>query len=71
MSGSSDPVFEDVETYCSLKRSRPVVLSLCVVAQSKTNLVTGVAFSCDCEVGCLKSAVCFVGKRITTGRKRK
>ncbi len=37
-----EAVFEDVETYCSLKRSMPVVLSLRVAALSKNSLVTGV-----------------------------
>jgi hypothetical protein len=34
-------------------------------------VVTGVAVSCDCEVGCGKGVFCHLGKRITTGRKRK
>jgi hypothetical protein len=66
----SFPVFEDIETYCSLKRSRSVVLSL-RVAGSKSKIVTGFAVSCDCETGCLKGVFCLLGKRITTGRKRK
>lgn len=71
MSGSFDPVFEDVETYCSLKRSGPVVLSLRVKSIPKGSVVTGFAVSCNCEVGCLKGALCLLGKRITSGRKRK
>ena len=78
----SDHVFEDVETLCSLKRSRLVVLSLRVesapkgrsfrvVAGSKGRLVAGVAVSCDCEFGCPKGTRCLLGKRIITGRKRK
>ena len=71
MNSSSEPVFEDVETYCSRKRSRPVVLSLNVVSESRGNLVTGFVINCDCEAGCLKGVVCFLGKRITSGRRRK
>jgi hypothetical protein len=71
LSVSADPVFEDVETFCSLKRSRPVLLSLHVAGLSKGSLVSGVAVSCDCEVGCGKGVFCLLGKRITTGRKRK
>jgi hypothetical protein len=67
----SDPVFEDVETYCSLKRSRCVVLSLRVELAPKGSVITGFAVSCGCEVGCLKGVQCLLGKRITTGRKRK
>jgi hypothetical protein len=67
----SDPVFEDVETYCSLKRSRPVMLSLRVKSAPKGSVITGFAVSCDCEVGCLKGVFCLLGKRITTGRKLK
>lgn len=74
MSGCSDPVFEDIETWCSLKRSKQVVLSLRVVpglAQGRwLGCITGVAVSCDCEVGCLKGVLCLLGKRITR-RKRK
>ena len=72
---SDEPVFEDVENWCSFKRSRPVVLSLRVVpgsAQGRSlGRITGFAVSCDCEVGCLKGILCLLGKRITTGRKRK
>jgi hypothetical protein len=71
LSGSADPVFEDVETWCSLKRSRPVVLSLSVESAPKGSVITGFAVSCDCEFGCLKGVHCLLGKRITTGRKRK
>ena len=67
----SDPVFEDVQTYCSLKRSRPVGLTLRVESAPKGSLITGFGVSCDCEVGCLKGVICLLGKRITTGRKRK
>ena len=66
----SDPVFEDIEIFCSLKRSRPVMLSLRFDAASKGNLVTGFAVSCDCEVSCLKGVLCLLGKRLS-GRKRK
>ena len=48
----SDPFFEDVETWCSLKRSRPVVLSLRVESSPKGRVITGFAVSCDCEFGC-------------------
>ncbi len=72
---SDEPVFEDVENWCSLKRSRLVVLSLRVVPGSAQGRylgwITGFAVSCDCEVGCLKGILCLLGKRITTGRKRK
>jgi hypothetical protein len=71
LSCSFDPVFEDVETYCSLKRSRPVVLSLRVESAPKGRVITGFAESCDCEVGCLKGVFCLLDKRITTGRIRK
>jgi hypothetical protein len=70
LSRFADPVFEDIEIYCSLKRSRPVVLSLRLDAASKGRLVTGFVVSCDCEVGCLKGVQCLLGKRITE-RKRK
>ena len=66
----SDPVFEDVEIFCRLKRSRPVVLSLRIAGASKGKLASGFAVSCDCEVGCLKGVHCLLGKRIT-GRKRR
>ena len=66
----SDPVFEDIEIFCSKKRSRSVVLFLRLDGVSKGRLVTGFAVSCDCEVGCLKGVQCLLGKRIT-GRKRK
>ena len=67
----TEPVFDDVEIFCSLKRSRPVVLSLRGTGSSKGRVVTGVAVSCDCEAGCGKGVFCHLGKRITTGRKRK
>jgi hypothetical protein len=67
----SDSVFEDVETWCSLKRTRPVVLSLRVESSPKGRVITGFAVSCDCEAGCGKGVHCLLGKRITTGRKRK
>ena len=69
----SESVFEDVELFCSLVRSRPVVFSLRVTGSPKVSiqgLVRGVAVSCDCEVGCLKGVQCLLGKRIT-GRKRR
>ena len=66
----SDPVFEDIETWCSLKR-RPVVLSLRVESAPKGKAISGFALFCDCEIGCLKGVFCLLGKRITTGRKRK
>jgi hypothetical protein len=78
----SDPVFEFVETWCSLKRSQRVVLTLRVDLDSKDrafrvftgskgNLVAGVAVSCDSELDCPKGQHCLLGKRIMTGRKRK
>lgn len=66
----SDPVFENLEIFCSKKRSRPVVLSLRLDGASKVRLVRGFAVSCDCEVGCLKGVQCLLGKRIA-GRKRR
>ena len=66
----SEPVFEDLEIFCSLNRSRPVMLSLRLDGASKGRLVTGFAVSCNCEVGCLKGAQCLLGKRIA-GRKRR
>jgi hypothetical protein len=82
LSGCSEPVFEDVETWCSLKRSQRVVLSLRVdqeskdrafrvITGSKGTLVSGVAVSCDSELNCPKGQHCLLGKRIMTGRKRK
>jgi hypothetical protein len=70
LSGGSEPIFEDIEIFCSKKRSRPVMLSLRLDDASKGRLVTGLAVSCDCEVGCPKGVQCLLGKRIT-GRKRK
>jgi hypothetical protein len=67
----SDPVFEAVETWCSLKRSRQVVLSLRVESSPKNRVITGFAVSCDCEFGCDKGFHCLLGKRIMTRRKRK
>ena len=66
----SDPIFEDVDIFCSLKRSRPVALSLLLKSVTKGRLVSGFAVFCDCEVGCLKGAQCLLGKQIS-GRKRK
>ena len=66
----SDPVFEDVEIFCRLKRSRPVVLSLRLDGASKVRLVSGFAVSCDCEVGCLKGVQCLLGKRIIERKRR-
>jgi hypothetical protein len=66
----SEPSFQDIEIFCSLKCSRPVVLSLRLDGASKVRLVRGFAVSCDCEVGCLKGVQCLLGKRIT-GRKRR
>jgi hypothetical protein len=71
LSISADPVFEDIETWCSLKRSRPVVLSLRVESSPKGRVITGFAVSCDCESSCGKGVHCLLGKRIMTGRKRK
>jgi len=68
LSNSSEHDFEDIEIFCSLKRSRSVVLYLRIYAASKGRLVTGFAVSCDCEVGCLKGVHCLLGKRIT-GKK--
>jgi len=70
LSGCSEPVFEDIEIFCSLKRSRSVLLSLRLDGASKVRLVRGFAVSCDCEVGCLKGLQCLLGKRIG-GRKRR
>jgi hypothetical protein len=67
----SDPAFEDVETYCSIKRSKPVVLFLRAESASKGSVISGFAVSCYCEVGCLKGVQCLLGKRITTRRKQK
>ena len=67
----SDPIFEDVEIFCSLKHNRPVALSLRFDSAAKGRLVSGFAVSCDGEVGCLKGVQCLLGKRITAGRKRK
>ena len=63
----SDPVFEDVETYCSLKRSRPVVLSLRVESVAKGKLVSGFAVSCDCELAASKVYIASLGNELQRG----
>ena len=66
----SDPVFEDLEIFCSLVRSRPVMLSLRLDASFKGRSVSGFAVSCDCAVGCLKGVQCLLGKRIARRNRR-
>lgn len=62
---------EDVETFCSKKRSQVLIL-LRTSQEPKGGMITGVPESCNCEVGCGKGVLCLLNARqITTGRKRK
>ena len=70
MSNSSEHDFEYIEVFCSLIRSKSVVLSLRLVVLLKGGVATGGGVSCDCHLVWLKGIQCLLVKRIT-GRKRK
>jgi hypothetical protein len=71
LSEIEEPYVEDVETFCSKKRSQ--VLILLRTSQVPTgNTITGFPMSCNCEVACSKGALCLLkAKQITTGGKRR
>ena len=68
----SEPYFEEVETFCSKKRSRQVLILLRTSQEPKGGMISGVPESCNFEVGCSKGVLCLLkAKQITTGRKRR
>ena len=68
MSGSSDPVFEDVEAFCSVSHAQ-AILSLRVVAFVRGDFVSSSPTSCSSEVGCSRGTGCLLlAIRICTSR---
>ena len=67
---SSEPVFEDVETFCPVTRAQ-VVLSLRVANWVAGDLVSGAPVSCNCEVGCSCGVGCLLRSiRVCTYRRK-
>lgn len=70
MSGSCEPVFEDVESFCWVSR-RVVELSLRCSVKAKGDVVSGVPDSCSLEHVCSGGAKCLLrAERVTTSRRK-
>ncbi len=66
MSGSCDPVFVDVETFCCVRRCQ-VELSLRTSGKTVGRVVSGVPVSCSLSRGCDMDARCLLkAERITS-----
>ena len=68
----AEPYFEDVESFCCLKRGQVLISLRTRWGVPVGNMITGVPVSCNSEVGCSKGVMCLLKvKQITTGRKRR
>jgi hypothetical protein len=59
---------EQVETFCSVKRSQ-VILLISASETPRGSVISGIAESCSFESGCRRGVLCLIGKRISYQEK--